>query len=131
MGLQEKRARKAAEEGWLPQRQKELGEITAQELIPYEIDWDSFEGDAKGIEWLEHNGPQQVSMALREICRDDLGKEAIREALAKVVLRNVGEIAAKSLAFDSGALTLCCAFAQSPQGRFKHTEIRACLEAAL
>jgi hypothetical protein len=130
MGLAEKRAQKAAEEGWLPARQKELTEISGA-TIPYEVEWASFDGDAKGIEWLEHNGPQQVSMALRGICHDALGKEAIQGGLKKVVLRNCKDVAAKALSFQGGVLTLHCAWAQSPGGRFNDREIQACLEAGL
>lgn len=130
MGLQEKRAMKAAQE-WLPGREKELGEISGGAPIPYEVDWPSFDGDAKGIEWLEHNGPQQVSAALRGICHDDLGREAIRDGLKKVVLRNVAAVADKRVTFADGVLELRCAFAQSPGGRFTDGELRRCLEAGL
>ena len=121
MGLQERRAMEKAQE-WLPERQAELKEICGGE-VPYEVDWDSFEGDAKGIEWLEFNGPQQVSAALRGVCTDDLGRQAVREGVKKVVLRNVAEVEQKKLSFQDGVLTLCCAFAQSPGGRFTDGEI--------
>ncbi len=130
MGLQEKRAMKAAQE-WLPGREKELSEISGGGKILYEVDWPSFEADAKGIEWLEHNGPQQVSAALRGICHDDLGREAIREGLEKVALRNVATVAERRVTFAGGVLELRCAFALSPGGRFTDGEIRRCLEAGL
>lgn len=122
---------KAATEGWLPKREQELTEISGGGKIPYEVDWSSFDNDAKGIEWLEHNGPQQVSAALRGICHDDLGKEAIREGLKKVVLRNTAEPADKKVGFAGGVLELTCAFAKSPGGRFSDGEIRTCLMAGL
>lgn len=130
MGLAEKRAQKAAEEGWLPARQREVAEISGA-TVTYQVEWATFDGDAKGIEWLEHNGPQQVSMALRGICHDALGKEAIQAALKTIVLTNVAAPAEKSLAFADGVLTLRCAWAQSPGGRFNDREIQACLEAGL
>ncbi len=130
MGLQEKRAMKEAVEGWLPKRQKELNDLCAGE-VPYEVDWDSFADDAKGISWLEANGPQQVASAFRVVCKDDLGKEAIRDGIKKVVLKNVGEIEGKALSFDDGVLALACAFAQSPRGRFGYKEIQTLLESKL
>jgi len=129
MGLAEKRAMEKAKE-WLPGREAELKEICGGTL-PYEVDWKTFETDAKAIEWLEFNGPQQVGAALRGICRDEVGKQAVREAVKKVVLRNAAEAEAKALAFEGGVLTLCCAFAKSPGGRFNDREIRTFLESRL
>ncbi|MCU0725050.1 MAG: hypothetical protein MUE73_04545 [Planctomycetes bacterium] len=130
MGLAEKRAMEKAMKEWLPNREKELAEICGGP-VPYEVDWTSFDGDAKGIEWLEHNGPQQVSMAFRGIGTDDLGRQALREGVKKVVLRNTGKPEEKQLGFEGGVLTLRCAFAQSPGGRFTDREIRTAIEAKL
>ena len=127
MGLNEKRAMKAAEEGWMPARQKELKDICGAD-IPYEVDWESFAGDIKGMEWIEYNGPQQISGAFRGICKDDLGKEAIRESLKKIVIRNVKDPSEKAMSLQDGVFTLSCAFAKSPGGRFKDMEIRKYLE---
>lgn len=128
--MQEKRSIKAAEEGWLPKRQKELADICGKE-IPYEVDWSSFAGNLKAIDWLEFNGPQQVSGAFRGICRDEIGKEAIQEGVKKIVLRNVPETADKALSFTDGVLELRCAFAQSPGGRYIDREINLFLEPQL
>jgi hypothetical protein len=122
MGLQERRAMEQAVQGWLPARQAELKEICGGD-VPYDVDWASFEGDVKGIEWLEFNGPQQVSAAFRGVCTDDLGRQAVREGVKKVVLKNMAEIGQKALGFQDGVLSLCCAFAQSPGGRFTDGEI--------
>ena len=129
MGLAEKRAMEAAKV-WLPKRETELKEICGG-AVPYEVDWSSFETDAKGIEWLENNGPQQVSMAFRGICRDEVGKQAVREGVKKVVLKNAAKVEEKAVSFAGGVLTLRCAFAQSPGGRFNDREIQAALEAGL
>ncbi len=130
MGMLEKRAIKAAQEGWLPRRQSELNEICGTE-VPYDIEWESFANDEKGIKWIEHNGPHQVSAAFRGICTDDVGREAVQEGLTKIVLSNVEEIADKSLTCADGVLHLCCAFAKSPRGRFTYQEIQKCLEEVL
>lgn len=122
MGLEEKRAIKAAVEGWLPAKQAELQELCGG-AVPYDVDWASFDGDLKGIQWLEFNGAQQVSMAFRQIGVDDLGKESLR-GIKKVVLKNVKEVADKKLGFEGGVLTLACAYAQSPGGRFTDGQIR-------
>jgi hypothetical protein len=130
MGLQEKRAIKAAEDGWLPKRQSELDGL-AGTSVPFEIDWDSFEGDVKGIEWLEANGPAQVINAFRVLCKDELGKEAVKESVKSVSFKNVLAKDDKSLTFEGGVLALSCAFSQSPGGRYGDREIRTLLESKL
>ncbi len=130
MGLKEKREMAAALEKWLPARQKELQEICGAE-IPFDIDWDSFADDAKGISWLEHNGPQQVINACRAICTDAVGKEAVQEGIKKVALKNVPEVEDRKMTLADGVLELQCAFAKSPQGRFSYEAIRVYLEESL
>ena len=130
MGLEEKREIQKAETGWLPQRKAELKELCGGD-VPYEIDWTSFDGDVKGLNWLEANGPAQVGVAFRIIGADDLGKQALREGVKKVVIKNVKEVGQKSCTFDGGVLTLACAYSQSPGGRFKGEEIRDVLMAKL
>lgn len=129
MGLAEKRAMKEAQEGWLPKRNDELKQISGGE-IAYDIDWDSFDSDAKGIQWLEHNGPQQVAMAFRVICQDALGKEAIQSTVKSVRLRNApGE--QRAVEFSDGVLSVQGAFAEGAKGTVRDKEIRATLEGAL
>lgn len=130
MGLAEKREIEKAKTGWLPERLKELKELCGAD-VPYEIDWASFDGDVQGLNWLEHNGPAQVGVAFRIIGADDLGRQALREGVKKVVVKNVKDAAARSCAFDGGVLTLACALSQSPGGRFKGEEIRDVLTAKL
>ena len=126
MGIAEKRAIKDAQEK-IPARQDELKEISGAEVV-YEVSWDSFADDAKGASWLDFNGPHQVSCAFRRICKDDIGRDAIKEGLKKVVLVNLADAGAKKLAYADGVLELHCAFAQSPKGRFTDVEIAKLLE---
>jgi hypothetical protein len=130
-GLEEKREIRKATEGWLPEKNREISELSGGGTMTFEIDWATFAGDLKGMNWLEFNGPQQVVNAFRMIGADDLGREALREGVKKVVVRNTNDAASKSLALDGGVLTLTCAFAQSPGGRFTHDEIRNFLTSKL
>jgi len=130
MGMLEKRAMKAAQEGWLPKRQAELDQICGTE-VPYDIEWESFASNEKAINWLEYNGPHEVNAAFRGICKDDIGREAVAEGVTRVVLCNVTEVTDKQLSFADGVLRLDCAFAKSPSGRFTHKEIRTRLEEGL
>lgn len=130
MGLAEKRAMKEAETKWLAKRNAELQQISGGALS-YEIEWESFADDAKAIEWLESNGPQQVAMAFRQICKDELGKEAIQEAINKVVLRYVADPEARDVECAEGVLSIQGTFSQGIKGTVRDKQIRECVEAAL
>jgi hypothetical protein len=130
MGLEEKRAVKAAQEGWFPKRQKELNDLAGCE-VPYEVDWESFADDMKGLNWFENNGPNQVGLAFRQVCKDQMGKDAVKEGVKKVLFKNIKDAKAKKLSFQNGVLELQCAFAQSPGGRFDPHEIKAALDKGL
>jgi hypothetical protein len=130
MGLAEKRAISEAQKSWVPQRKAEIKELTGAD-IPYEFDWDSFADDAKAVNWLEHNGPQQLAMALRVICRDDLGKEAVVGTVKKVVFKNVKDAAARKATLSGGTLEIHGAFAEGIPGTVRDAGIREYLEKQL
>jgi hypothetical protein len=58
------------------------------------------------------------------ICQDDLGKEAVRESLKKVKLKNVAKAEEKSLAFNAGTLEMHCAYALRTEGMHSENAIR-------
>ncbi|HEX7901907.1 MAG TPA: hypothetical protein VF950_29380 [Planctomycetota bacterium] len=122
--LDEKREIKKATDEWLPAKNKELAELSGGGGMTFDVDWATFAGDLQGLNWLEFNGPQQVVNAFRMIGTDDLGKEALRGAVKKIVVKNVPDEKSKALAMDAGVFTLTCAFAKSPGGRFTHDAIR-------
>lgn len=122
--LDEKREIKKAQDSWLPEKNKELGELSGGGKMAFDIDWATFAGNLQAMNWLEFNGPQQVVNAFRMIGTDDLGKEALRESVRKIVVRNTADESAKSMALSGGVFTLTCAFAKSPGGRFTHDQIR-------
>ena len=130
MGLQEKRAIQEAQEKWLPKRKQELQAFAGTE-IAYEVAWDGFADDAKGINWLENNGPEIVAQAFRVLCGDQVGKDAVKAAVKKVLFKNTKEAKDKKLSFESGTLEVCCAYALSPGGRFTHHDIKKFLEEKL
>lgn len=126
MGLEENRAIETAKTGWLPKRQKTLDDLAGGN-VPYEIDWASFAGDVKGIQWCENNGPAMVEQAFRLVGKDDMGKKALREGVKKVVLRNVADAKAKKATFEKGTLELVFAFAQGTAGRVESNLIEKVL----
>jgi hypothetical protein len=66
-------------------------------------------------------------MALRVICQDDMGKEAVREGLKKVRLKNVKNKGDMSIAFEGGILEMHCAYALRTDGMYSDNAIRELL----
>ena len=130
MGLNERRKIKELQDTTFPQRVKEIEEICGK-AIPYDVDWSSFDGDLPGLNFLDNLSCHRLNMALRVICVDDMGKEAVRETVKKVRLRNVRTPGEKSLAFADGTLDMACAYAAGLDGAFSDDEIRSLLLANL
>ena len=86
MGLAERRKIKELEEEILPGRVKEIEEICGAP-IPYEVDWESFD-DFQALNVLDNLSCHRLNMALRMICQDDMGKEALQEGLKKIIIQN-------------------------------------------
>ncbi len=122
MGLNERRKMKELQETMLPGRVKEIEEICGAP-IPYEVDWDSFSEDLEGLNFLDNLSCHRLNMALRVICSDELGKEAVREALKAIRLKNVPKDAMK-LAFTDGVLEMHCAYALRTDGMWSDNQIR-------
>src|SRR4051812_49186295 len=123
MGLEERRKIKELEDEVLPGRVSEIEEICGT-AVPYEVDWASFDGDLPGLNFVDNISCHRLNMALRVICSDDLGKEAVRDTLKVVRLHNVKSTGEKALAFGDGALDMTCAYAAGLDGAFSDNEIR-------
>ncbi|MGO9230337.1 MAG: hypothetical protein ACLQKA_14180 [Bryobacteraceae bacterium] len=130
MALETKRKIKELTDNVLPGRVKEIEEICGAP-IPYEVDWASFGDDLEALNFLDNLSCHRLNMALRVICQDELGKEAVRESLKKVKLKNVAKAEDKSLAFSGGTLEMCCAYALRTEGMHSDGEIRDFLLAHL
>jgi len=130
MGLEEKRKIKELQDTVLPDRLKELVEITGSP-VQYEIDWDSFANDAEALRFLDNLSCHRVNMALRVICSDELGKEAVAESLKVIRLKNVPEKDQMSIAFGGGALEMSLNYAKGTDGYYSDNEIRSVLMAGL
>jgi hypothetical protein len=123
MGLNERRKIKELQDITLPDRVKEIAEICGK-AVPYDVDWSTLADDPAGLNYLDNISCHRLNMALRMICQDDLGKEAVREGLTSVRLVNVKDKAAKKLAFSGGVLDMHCAYAAGLDGAFSDNEIR-------
>ncbi len=130
MGLNERRKIKELQDTTLPGRVKEIEEICGQP-IPYEVDWDSLADDAEALNFLDNISCHRLNMALRTICVDDMGKEAVREGLRLIKLKNVKDKNDMSITFDGGVLEMHCAYALRTEGMYSDGAIHEVLMAKL
>ena len=126
MGLNERRKIKELQDVTFPGRVKEIEEICGA-AIPYEVDWDSLADDAEGLNFIDNISCHRLNMALRVICSDDMGKQAVREGLKKIKLKNVKDKAAMKMTFEGGVLEMHCPYALRTDGMFSDNEIRELL----
>ena len=126
MGLAERRKIKELQEVTLPGRVREIEEICGAP-IPYEVDWDSLADDAEALNFLDNLSCHRLNMALRVICQDEMGKDAVREGLKKVRLKNVKTQAEMAMTFEGGVLEMHCAYALRTDGMYNDNAIRELL----
>ena len=130
MGLPERRKFKELQDITLPERSREIAEICGR-AVPYEVDWASLENDAQALNFLDNLSCHRLNMALRVICQDEMGKEAVRDGLKQVRLKNVAQPQQRHLAFAGGVLEMHCAYAQGTDGMHSDQAIRELLLGAL
>ena len=130
MGLVERRKIKEIEDTVIPGRMADFVEICGKE-IPCEIDWESFANDLEGLNFLDNISFHRTNMALRVICCDEMGKEAVREGVNMIKLKNVPSKDQMSISFDKGVLEMHCAYAQRTEGMYSDDTIRETLLAGL
>jgi hypothetical protein len=123
VALAERRKLKELQEETLPAREREIEEICGR-AIPYEVDWDSLADDAEALRFLDNIACHRLNMALRMICVDEMGKEAVREGLQRIKLKNLADAGNRTIRFDNGVLEMHCAYALGTQGMIGDSEIR-------
>jgi hypothetical protein len=130
MGLVERRKIQELKDVTFPGRVQEIAEICGA-AVPYEVDWDSLADDLEALNFIDNGSCHRLNMALRVICGDQMGKDAVREGLKLIKLKNVKDQASKSIAFSGGVLEMHCEYAKGASGFFSDNEIRAVLEKGL
>jgi hypothetical protein len=110
MGLAERRAVKAFQDGSYQTLTSEINTIAGYP-IEFEVNWDTLALEEQTH--LYEEGFTKVYFtplinALKEITIDDMGKEALKESLKKVVIKNEGGYysASSAYSFDGGVLTI-------------------------
>lgn len=130
MGLPEKRKMKELQEVTFPGRVKEIEEIVGV-AIPYEVDWDSLADDAEALNFIDNISCHRLNMALRGICVDAFAKDAVKDGLKSIKLKNVKDKAGMLMKFEGGVLEMHCAYALRTDGMFSDNEIQKTLEKGL
>jgi hypothetical protein len=130
MGLIEKRLIRSGQQEWVPEAQKELRGLTAGEQV-YEVDWDGFSSDEAALNNLQNQCLRRINAAFRIVCRDDLGQEAVKETIARIVVRNVSDAAQKGLELKDKAFTVTVALGKGDVGYFTDNDIIKFLQRAL
>lgn len=126
MGLNERRKIKELQDTTFPERVKEIEEICGK-AIPYEVDWESLADDAEGLNFIDNLSCHRLNMALRMICIDDMGKEAVRDGLKLIKLKNVKTKEDVAMTFEKGVLEMHCAYALGTTGMISDSDIKALL----
>ncbi len=122
MGLNERRKIKELQEVTLPARVLEIQEICGK-AIPYEVDWESLADDAEGLHFFDNISCHRINMALRAICVDDMGRQAVSDGLKLIKLKNVKDKTAMQITFAEGVLEMHCAYALRTDGMYSDNQI--------
>jgi hypothetical protein len=130
MGLAERRKIRELQEVTFPGRVKDIEEICGKP-IPYEVDWESLSDDAEALNFIDNISCHRLNMALRVICLDDMGKEAVRDGLSRIRLRNVKDKSSMAISFENGVLDMHCAYSLRTEGMFSDHQIREVLTKGL
>jgi hypothetical protein len=126
VGLNERRKIKELQDTVFPAREKEIEEICGK-AIPYQVDWDSMADDMEALNFIDNISCHRLNMALRVICQDEMGREAVRDGLRQVALGNVKDPKDMAMTFADGVLTMKCAYALRTDGMFRDDDIRKLL----
>lgn len=130
MGLLERRKIQELQDVILPQRSQEIADICGA-AVPYDVDWASLEHDAQALNFVDNIACHRLNMALRTICTDAMGRDAVAAGLRRVQLRNVPGPEQRHIAFSDGVLEMHTAFAHGTQGMHDDRVIHDVLMAGL
>ena len=131
MGLAERRAVKAFQDNKFPKIKQEIAAVAGFE-VPTEVQWDTLATEGYA-ELYEDAFPKvffrPLIEALKSVCIDDLGKEALKEGLKKVIIADNG---GNKVSFQAGTLAISYyAVTNLDHWTERKTEIQMTLEKGL
>ncbi|HWO22310.1 MAG TPA: hypothetical protein VNO30_26305 [Kofleriaceae bacterium] len=110
MGLAERRATKEFQDKHLPELTKEVQKHAGFE-VPIEVNWDQLAVEGQSSAYKEYWTEvffNPVIEALRQVGRDDMGKEALKSGLKKIEFRNSAGYYSpgSAISFEGGAIVI-------------------------
>ncbi|MDD5091645.1 MAG: hypothetical protein PHQ23_12110 [Candidatus Wallbacteria bacterium] len=109
MGLAEKRAVKEFQDNHLEPAKKALNDAAGFE-VPLEVDWDAIaipEYSHMYEECFKKVFFNTVEEAFKDICKDEMGKEALKSGLKQVAFKNSNKFSNyNGITFENGVLTV-------------------------
>ena len=130
MSLEVKRKVKEYQDTIVPNRRKELAELAGAD-IAYEVDWDSFGDDTTAINFFDNLAFHRINMAFRHLGGDQLVKDAVRDGLTTIRLRNVKDKSDMAITFRDGVLEMHCAYGLRLDCIYNENDIHKVLVAGL
>ena len=130
MGIEERRKTKELQDQTLPAREQEIADICGA-TVRYDVDWPSFADDGEALRYLDNTACHRLNMALRMVCTDDLAREAVRDGLKVVRVRNVADPGQMQIALTDDVLDIHGTFARPGDGCPSHIQLRDLLLARL
>jgi hypothetical protein len=129
MGLAEKRWIAQFQTEELPKYQERLDKAVGAKL-PLEIAWDSFDV-MTALEYFEHQGLAYVAEAFELMCRDQIGKDAVKDAIKKISIKNVKSAADRKVVVKNKVVEIAGAWGDRSGETIGADDIRKTVEAAL
>lgn len=129
-----------AERRWALEKKTELEAKLIDEIraisgarVEVEIDWDGFAGKMDDCGYIgdPNYGLPQLVKALQDVGRDELGQEALRGQLKKIVVRPASSHDATSFTFADGVATWQAYFGSYSTGYIYAEAMQKILEAGL
>src|SRR5262245_31319953 len=109
MGLKERRAVQEFEKNDYPPLRDAVYKAMGFE-VPMEVSWDKLALDDESMHYKEGFTKvffDPLRQAMESVCRDDLGRDALKLALKRIVITNINGYAGEyAWTFEKGTLTL-------------------------
>ncbi|MCC7383239.1 MAG: hypothetical protein IT384_15490 [Deltaproteobacteria bacterium] len=135
MGLAERRRIAAIKDQHAPRFQQELNEAIGFAL-PFEIDVSSFPENGTVLDcydyYFESYGPGLVVTVFKGICQDEMGKQAVKDKIKKIVFKNSAaspdDPGDKEVKIEGGTLLVRESFYGYSDKLFGESDLRTAIE---
>lgn len=110
MGLAQKRIISEYQTSAFPEWKKKFDTVVGFE-IPFEVKWDTMQDDAyhdrdRYFEWYGLVYFEPLMTVFQKLCSDNMGREAVKTGVKKIVIDGTEGTSAKKSTFENGVLTI-------------------------